>query len=84
MTLRREREAYAAWEKAQWAAGKVPRKVRDRQKAARPEPPASVEAVRRHPAAGARDQVLAGLERATVEARKRGRTRVARKARAWR
>lgn len=80
----REREAHAIWEKKQWAAGKVERKVRDRPKARRAPPPAPLPELPLHPTEGATNEIKRMLKASLATAKERGKRRAARKARAWR
>ena len=81
--LRRDRAAYARWEKEQWAADKVARKAHDRPKARREPPRPLLPAVPLHPTEGSRDEVVRALEAARAKAHARGGGRAARKARGW-
>lgn len=81
---RREREARARSEKEQWGDGKVARKLRDRAKERRSEPPPVLPDLPLHPTAGGRDEVAHELAKAIVTARRRGQGSAARKARSRR
>ena len=75
---RREVEARALWEKEQWRGGAMINKAHDRPKELR-RPTVEIPETPMHPAEGARDETARALKEAEAVARRRGKTRAARR-----